>query len=528
MSRLHEALKTLSQLVKIKSVEGKPAPGAPFGKENREALDFILATAEKLGFRTFSYGGYYGYAETGDADKPMFGILGHLDVVPVSDGWRYPPFGGEIGEGYLWGRGTLDDKGPMVAALYSVRELLDEARLPKMRIRLIFGCNEESGWRCIEKYSEREEMPAMGFSPDANFPVIYCEKAVSHIDLYVPKPDVIIGFEAGSRVNIVPDSASAAVAEEFCRDILPTPEGVTRNGNVFYATGLSAHGSTPESGDNAALKLMKYLSGFMPEVKTLYELLRYSDGGGMGLKRSEPDYGALSGSEDNRIVVHENECYIGQPFSGYALSADSEEEIIIIGVLIEREAFFKIFLPAISADARLFHFFLKPQTDKYADEYIRLRFDDSCNVRTLLEMMVIEYASPGEDTQAILQPLALALLMQVARRCRASRAEPEGEAPAGKIIRFMGEHAGALKLRDVAARFSYHPNYVSGLLRRVTGKTFSEISLEQRMRRAEILLKCTKLSVEDIALMLGYSSSSNFYKAFREYFGKSPREYLKA
>ena len=240
------------------------------------------------------------------------------------------------------------------------------------------------------------------------------------------------------------------------------------------------------------------------------------------------DYGALSGSEDNRIVVHENECYIGQPFSGYALSTDSEEEIIIIGVLIEREAFFKIFLPAISADARLFHFFLKPQTDKYADEYIRLRFDDSCNVRTLLEMMVIEYASPGEDTQAILQPLALALLMQVARRCRASRAEPEGEAPAGKIIRFMGEHAGALKLRDVAARFSYHPNYVSGLLRRVTGKTFSEISLEQRMRRAEILLKCTKLSVEDIALMLGYSSSSNFYKAFREYFGKSPREYLKA
>ncbi len=294
MSRLHEALKTLSQLVKIKSVEGKPAPGAPFGKENREALDFILATAEKLGFRTFSYGGYYGYAETGDADKPMFGILGHLDVVPVSDGWRYPPFGGEIGEGYLWGRGTLDDKGPMVAALYAVRELLDEARLPKMRIRLIFGCNEESGWRCIEKYSEREEMPAMGFSPDANFPVIYCEKAVSHIDLYVPKPDGIIGFEAGSRVNIVPDSASAAVAEEFCRDILPTPEGVTRNGNVFYATGLSAHGSTPESGDNAALKLMKYLSGFMPEVKTLYELLRYSDGGGMGLKRSEPDYGALS------------------------------------------------------------------------------------------------------------------------------------------------------------------------------------------------------------------------------------------
>lgn len=294
MSRLNEALKTLSELIKIPSVQGSPEPGAPFGKQTLAALDLTLSAAEKLGFKSFSGDGYYGYAEVGEADKPLFGILGHLDVVPVGDGWKYPPFGGEIREGYLWGRGALDDKGPVIAAMYALRELLDEGLKPAARIRFIFGLNEESGWKCIEKYLEREEVPATGFSPDGNFPVIYCEKAVSHVGLSLPKPDGIVSFEAGSRVNIVPDRAQAVVSEKFSAVAPPVPEGIERTGNAFTACGLSAHGSTPEAGDNAALKLMKYLSGFMPEVKKLYELLRFSDGSGMGLKRSEPDYGDLS------------------------------------------------------------------------------------------------------------------------------------------------------------------------------------------------------------------------------------------
>lgn len=294
MSRLNEALNTLSELIKIPSVQGAPAPGAPFGTETLNALKLVLNAAEKLGFKTFSGDGYYGYAETGDADKPLFGILGHLDVVPVGDGWKYPPFGGEIREGYLWGRGALDDKGPVIAAMYALKELLDEGLKPAARIRFIFGLNEESGWKCIEKYLEREEVPAAGFSPDGNFPVIYCEKAVSHVSLTVPKPYGIVSFESGTRVNIVPDRASAVILEEFTAISPSLPEGIVRNGNAFTAYGSSAHGSTPEAGDNAALKLMKYFSGFMPEVKKLYELLRYSDGSGMGLDRSEPDYGALS------------------------------------------------------------------------------------------------------------------------------------------------------------------------------------------------------------------------------------------
>lgn len=238
------------------------------------------------------------------------------------------------------------------------------------------------------------------------------------------------------------------------------------------------------------------------------------------------DYGALSYRYDNHITIHEDECYIGQPFAGYALTAHSREEIIIIGILIQKEAFFQTFLPVLSSDSKLFHFFLDPQTNEYSDEFIHLKFDDSFFIRTLLEMMVIEYACPKDDTQEILQPMVLTLLMQVARQYRKSIPAPENETLSARIIRYISEHTDTVTLKDIAKHFAYHPNYISSLLHRETGKTFSEILLEQRMDRALSLLKGTTLSIEEIAAMLGYSNSSNFYKAFRKYYGYSPRRYL--
>ena len=150
------------------------------------------------------------------------------------------------------------------------------------------------------------------------------------------------------------------------------------------------------------------------------------------------DYGALSYQYDNHITIRENECYIGQPFAGYALYAHSKQEIIIIGILIQKEAFFKTFLPVLSADTKLFHFFLDPQTYKYSEEFIHLHFDDSCSIRTLLEMMVMEYANPQEDTQAILQPMVLTLLMMVARQYKRSIPVSTNERLSDKIVRYMG------------------------------------------------------------------------------------------
>lgn len=237
------------------------------------------------------------------------------------------------------------------------------------------------------------------------------------------------------------------------------------------------------------------------------------------------DYGALSYRFDNRIVVRQGECYIGQPGAGYAPNGKSEQEIIIIGVLIQKEAFFKTFFHALSANRKMFQFFLAPQTDEYSDEYIHLKFDDEYTIRCLLELMVIEYGNKTDDTQHILKPLVLSLFMQIARQYTKTEAPDKEETLCEKIVKYISEHYDTVTLSGIAAKFSYHPNYISSLLSKETGKKFSEILLEQRMERAASLLVATELSVEDIAYMLGYSNSSNFYKAFRGYYHTSPREY---
>ena len=242
------------------------------------------------------------------------------------------------------------------------------------------------------------------------------------------------------------------------------------------------------------------------------------------------DYNALSSKFDNLITVREGDCYIGQPFSGYALRGECpDDDIIMIGVHIKKEAFFREYLPALSTDIDMLRFFLDPQTDKFSDEFIHLSFEPSSPVRSLLEMMVVEYADKKEDTQQILKPLVLSLFMLIARRYRLEKNKTVPDAPdtlAERILRYLNTHPEAVTLKEVAAHFSYHPNYISALLHRELGKTFSEIVLERRMDRAVILLKGTTLSVEEIASMLGYSNTSNFYKAFREYYQTSPREYL--
>lgn len=238
------------------------------------------------------------------------------------------------------------------------------------------------------------------------------------------------------------------------------------------------------------------------------------------------DYNALSAKFDNLVTVHEGDCYIGQPFSGYALKGDStDDDIIMIGVHIKKEAFFREYLPALSQDPDMFRFFLDPQTDKFSDEFIHLSFEKTSPVRTLLEMMVIEYADKKEDTQLILKPMVLALFMHIARRYRLEKSDIKAATLSESIVGYINSHPESVTLKDISAHFSYHPNYISSLLHKELGKTFSEIVLEKRMDRALIMLKGTTLSIEEISSMLGYTNTSNFYKAFRAYYGKSPREY---
>ena len=180
----------------------------------------------------------------------------------------------------------------------------------------------------------------------------------------------------------------------------------------------------------------------------------------------------------------------------------------------------------LSSNTKLFHFLLDPATNEFSDEFMHFKIEHDCNIRTLLEMMVIEYANKQEDTQAVLKSLTLSFLLQVARQFVQANQTAPCERLSEKIVQYISEHFDSVTLKDIAKHFSYHPNYVSTLLHRELGRSFSEILLEQRMERAVILLKGTNLPIEEVALLLGYSNSSNFYKAFREYFKSSPREYI--
>ena len=158
-NRQLEIINSVMESVKINSVEGDPAEGTPFGKGVNDALEHALALAEQMGFRTKNVDGYFGYVEYGEGEE-MVAVLGHLDIVPVGDDWTYDPWG-EIVDDRIYGRGTLDDKGCIIGALYALDAVRNLAGTLKRRVRIIFGTNEETGSRDMVRYNETEETPVM-------------------------------------------------------------------------------------------------------------------------------------------------------------------------------------------------------------------------------------------------------------------------------------------------------------------------------------------------------------------------------
>ena len=271
-----DLIKHTQETIKIKSVEGDELPGMPFGKGNHEALTHFLKLGESMGFRPLNLDGYAGHLEMGDG-KETVGILAHLDVVPEGDGWTYPPYSGEIHNGKLYGRGTTDDKGPAMAALYAMKAISESGVDLKRKVRLILGLNEESGWRCMDHYFSKIEHPDMAFTPDAEFPVIHGEKGIIIFKLkyalHQSKDCEVFLKElnGGAAPNMVPDNARAVVRPKdkvFFRASVERyvneknlPITILEEGEDFIVSskGVSAHGSTPEKGENAITHLMDLL-----------------------------------------------------------------------------------------------------------------------------------------------------------------------------------------------------------------------------------------------------------------------------
>jgi AraC-like DNA-binding protein len=237
------------------------------------------------------------------------------------------------------------------------------------------------------------------------------------------------------------------------------------------------------------------------------------------------DYGAQSYRFDNHVTIKKDECYIGQPYSGYALYGASEEDIVIIGVLIKKEVFYRNFLQTVSSDRRLLHFFLDPRINSFSEEFIHIKDLQDCSIRSQIELMALEYAEKTSETQNLMKPMAQTLIMMLARQFRKTMTDSDDIGAADKMILFMEEHLDHVSLPILGTAFGYNPAYISSLISEKTGKTFSQIILSQRMERAVFLMQNTDLSIEEMAPMLGYEDKSNFHRAFRGYYGDSPRQY---
>ncbi len=254
-----EMIRSLIELINIPSVIDETSSERPFGLDIDKALKKTLEICEALGFRTFyDPEGYYGYAEVGQGSE-MIGILGHIDIVSEGDAgnWKHKPFEGEIDGGKLYGRGSIDDKGPLIAAIYGVKALMDAEVPLNKRIRIIVGTDEENTWRGICRYVSKEELPTLGFTPDSNFPVVFAEKGLLQFRLKSAKKSDL-RVKGGTALNAVPESAVYHGDHLYRLEKQLKKLGFDHEleNEELYVIGRSAHSAKPSAGINAITRMV--------------------------------------------------------------------------------------------------------------------------------------------------------------------------------------------------------------------------------------------------------------------------------
>lgn len=201
----------------------------------------------------------------------MVGIIGHLDVVPANmeDGWKSNPFEAEIRDGKIYGRGAIDDKGPVISALYAMKAVQEKMQINK-RVRLILGLNEEKDWKCINYYKQNEELPTIGFSPDADFPCIYAEKGIITIkfehEFGINNCEILEISTGNNAINVVPKYCMMRLKLNNPDDISNFEnrdgvhiEKISKDTIKIVAFGKASHAAHPDMGENAIVKLLRYL-----------------------------------------------------------------------------------------------------------------------------------------------------------------------------------------------------------------------------------------------------------------------------
>ncbi len=323
-SQEQNMLRDIAELVAIPSVRSEALHNAPFGEKNAEVLGRALEICKKHGFAVKNIDNAIGFADMNGLPLEL-GILAHLDVVPVSDGWDTEPFMLTQKDGIIYGRGVADDKGPAIAALYAMKAV-KELKIPlKKNVRLILGTDEECGSGDLPYYFNNEETPAYSISPDADFPLINTEKgrfapefftSVGNEECMLPR---IVGFTCTSAVNAVPDEAIVEILGADINEINNVTEKISKltganyfainTGNAFKitVTGKAAHASLPESGINALTAALELISNItLADCKStslfraLARLFPHGDteGKSIGIAREDSVSGKLTISLD--------------------------------------------------------------------------------------------------------------------------------------------------------------------------------------------------------------------------------------
>lgn len=280
-----EMISALQQAVRINSEEGESFIGKdgrayPFGQGVGQTLDLLLKMGSDMGFvvkNVDNYGGHIDFPGTGDK---IMGILGHLDVVPAGNDWDYDPYGGQIIDGKMYGRGTTDDKGPVISCLYAMKALKDAGFQPKATIRLILGLDEETNWKGINRYFEKEPRPDYGFTPDGEFPLINGEKGLLVFNLAKKFSNTTVqglslrSLKGGMAPNSVADSCRCVVNSPKAEQYEEIKEKIAAYRNEtgykinckgvgksleITTTGVASHGAKPENGLNAISIMMDFL-----------------------------------------------------------------------------------------------------------------------------------------------------------------------------------------------------------------------------------------------------------------------------
>lgn len=312
-------IKSTQELIRIKSIEEKAKEGMPFGEGVGKALKKALEISKDLGFKTVNMDGYIGYAEYGQGEDYV-AVLGHLDVVPEGDGWVYPPYGAEIHDGKMYGRGTMDDKGPIISALYGLKAIKDLNLPLSKKVRIIFGTSEETGCKEMWYYREKEKAPVSGFTPDAEYPIIYGEKGITIFDVTKElkikdnKQIIIKYIKGGQRANMVPDYCEAGIEakdisiivksiEEFVSKTKYNLKTEIKDSMVIVKSiGVSAHGSLPHLGKNAIMQMFKFLGTLPLEKCDIVDYINFfnkyvsfeTDGKTFGVGLEDEESGKLS------------------------------------------------------------------------------------------------------------------------------------------------------------------------------------------------------------------------------------------